>query len=114
MGLGIVEPKRQGTHVPATAVLLQDDLTRTKAKDEIVLVPRPSNSLRDPLVGAFSQFHASVGSHLTFLTELAIVEERSLSLCHMPLNHRRWYSKCHIANSQWDSTTGIQDLDHKS
>lgn len=51
MGLGIVEPKRQGTHVPATAVLLQDDRTGTtrKDKDEIVLVPRPSNSPRDPL-----------------------------------------------------------------
>lgn len=52
MGLGIVEPRRQGTQVPATALLLQDDLTGTtgKEKDEIVLVPRPSNTPRDPLV----------------------------------------------------------------
>ena len=59
MGLGIVEPRWRGTHVPATAVLLQDDLTRTgrKTKDEIVLVPRPSNSPRDPLVGAFNPWH---------------------------------------------------------
>ena len=55
MGLGIVEPKRQGTHVPATAILLQEDLTglTRKDKDKIVLVPRPSTSPRDPLVGAF-------------------------------------------------------------
>lgn len=55
MGLGIVEPKRQGTHVPATALLLQDDLTGTRRKDtnEVVLVPRPSMSPRDPLVGTF-------------------------------------------------------------
>ena len=57
MGLGIVEPKRQGTHVPATAVLLQDDVkgTAPEVKNDIVLIPQPSNSPRDPLVGAFSQ-----------------------------------------------------------
>lgn len=50
MGLGIVEPKRKGTQVPATAILLQDDLTGTTRKEEeIVFVPRPSNSPRDPL-----------------------------------------------------------------
>ena len=54
MGLGIVEPKRQGTHVPGTATLLQDDLTGTRRKgtDDIVLVPAPSNSPRDPLVAS--------------------------------------------------------------
>ncbi|KAL2043855.1 hypothetical protein N7G274_003375 [Stereocaulon virgatum] len=50
MGLGIVEPRRRGTHVPGTAVLLQDDLgTKSKGEDEVVLVPRPSDSPRDPL-----------------------------------------------------------------
>ena len=70
MGLGIVEPKRQGTHVPATAVLLQDDLmgTARKVKDEIVLVPQPSNSPRDPLVGAFGPLHKSVG-FITYLLD---------------------------------------------
>ena len=61
MGLGILEPKRQETHVPATAVLLQADRTALKVKDEIVLVPRPSNSPRDPLVGVISPLHEPVG-----------------------------------------------------
>ena len=62
MGLGIVEPKRQGTQVPATAILLQDNLTGTTGKeDEIVSVPRPSNSPRDPLVGALCPLHSLVG-----------------------------------------------------
>lgn len=52
-------------------------------------------------------------SLLAFLTDLAIVEERSLSLCHMPLNHPRWYSERHTGNSQWGSATGIPDFDHK-
>ena len=62
MGLGIVEPKQHGIHVPATAILLQDNLTGTtpKAKDEVVLVPRPSNSPRDPLVGGSSTLNVLV------------------------------------------------------
>ncbi len=114
MGHGIVEPKWQGTHVPATAVLLQDDLAATtrKDKDEIVLVPRPSTSPRDPLVGAFCPLHNMIGLLLILLIELAIVEERSLSFRHLPLNHPRWYSKCYPINSQWDTTAGILDSDH--
>ena len=55
MGLGIVEPKRQGTHVPATAILLQDDLmgATTGHDSDIVLVPRPSDDPKDPLVSGF-------------------------------------------------------------
>ena len=72
MGLGIIEPKRRGTHVPATAVLLQDDVkgTASEVKDEIVLVPQPSISLRDPLVVAFSQLHRSIGSHAYLLDRI--------------------------------------------
>ena len=55
MGLGIVEPKRQGTHVPATAILLQDDLMGATSRHdgEIILVPRPSDDPKDPLVSDF-------------------------------------------------------------
>ena len=68
MGLGIVEPRRQGTQVPATALLLQDDLTGTtgKKKDDIVLVPRPSNTPRDPLV--LSPLHHMV-NFITYLLD---------------------------------------------
>ena len=55
MGLGIVEPKRQGTHVPATAILLQDNFMGATSRydSEIVLVPRPSDDPKDPLVSDF-------------------------------------------------------------
>ena len=55
MGLGIVEPKRQGTHVPATAILLHDDLMGATGRydSEVVLVPQPSDDPNDPLVNDF-------------------------------------------------------------
>ena len=55
MGLGILEPHVGDTsaQVPGTATLLHDDdenihgISKNRA---IILVPRPSDSLRDPLV----------------------------------------------------------------
>ena len=53
MGLGIAEPSRREIKVPGTALLLQDDLTGTgrRRKSDIIRVPAPSKSPRDPLVG---------------------------------------------------------------
>ena len=55
MGLGILEPHTGDTsaQVPGTAILLHDDdedvqsISKNRA---IILVPRPSDSPRDPLV----------------------------------------------------------------
>ena len=56
MGLGILEPHGGDApaQVPGTAILLHDDegiVQGTSKKSAIVLVPKPSKSPRDPLVG---------------------------------------------------------------
>ena len=116
MGLGIIEPKRRVAHVPATVLLLQADLKGVAGKDKeaIVLVPRPSDSPRDPLVGALSPLHEYSSCITDSPIELAIVEERSMSFCHLPFNYRRWYSSRHTADSQWGPATGVPHFDHKS
>jgi hypothetical protein len=116
MGLGIVEPRRQGTHVPATAVLLQDDLmgTKRKGKDDVVLVPRPSDSPRDPLVGTFHLVaFIQLASRLMLLTELAVVEERLLPFRYMPVNYSGWDSICDTVNGQWSSPARIPNFDYE-
>ena len=55
MGLGILEPHAGDTsaQVPGTATLLYDDdesVQSISKKRAIILVPRPSDSPRDPLV----------------------------------------------------------------
>jgi hypothetical protein len=55
MGLWIVEPKPLGVHVPGTSVLFDDQSHPSEAakQQEIVLVPQPSSSPRDPLVSIY-------------------------------------------------------------
>ena len=56
MGLGIVEPYSESGNPPGTATLLDDEGTVERvSKSAIILVPQPSSSPRDPLVGAASQ-----------------------------------------------------------
>ena len=63
MGFGIREPKRKdGGHVPGTSILYEEDTPVEQAipsgpkhadggKSEVILVPQPSDSPNDPLVG---------------------------------------------------------------
>ena len=53
-------------------------------------------------------------SRLNLLAELALVEERSVSFCHMSFNHHRRYSEYHTADCQWYSPKGIPDFDLES
>ena len=53
-------------------------------------------------------------SGLTLLAELAVVEERSVSLRHMSFNHHRRYSEYHTADSQWYSSNRVPDFDLES
>ena len=60
MGLGIVEPHSGDApaHVPGTVTLLRSDQETLQgtSKDPIILVPNPSQSPRDPLVGAARRY----------------------------------------------------------
>ena len=61
MGLGIVEPHSGDApvDVPGTALLLHSNKQKS-SKETIVLVPKPSQSPRDPLVGAATK-HRNFG-----------------------------------------------------
>ena len=50
-------------------------------------------------------------SLLNLLAELAFVEERSVSIRHMPFNHHRRYSEYHTADCQWCSSNRVPDFD---
>ena len=60
MGLGILEPYAGDApaHVPGTATLLHSDEAnvQNQSKSAIILVPKPSNSPRDPLVRRREQY----------------------------------------------------------
>ena len=53
-------------------------------------------------------------SILNLLAELAIVEERSVSIRHMSFDHHRRYSEYHTADSQWYTPNRVQDFDLES
>ena len=59
MGLGILEPRSGDAplHIPGTATLLHDDEgnAQKRIRTAIILVPKPSESPRDPLVSAISK-----------------------------------------------------------
>ena len=110
MGLGILEPRSGGipVQVPGTATLLHSDeeISQKTSKDAIILVPKPSQSPRDPLVSAMSNYR--VFDLLTPKSELAVMEKRPCIACNVPLDHGRRDSGLFALDCEWNPGRGIR------
>lgn len=78
MGLGILETRQ---HAPGTVQLIEDH-AESAGKENVVLVPHPSKSPNDPLVGLCSSLRGRVKLMSTAVVELANMEKRSDTVQH--------------------------------
>ena len=109
MGLGILEPcsGRALALVPGTATLLQgdEDDVQEASKSAIILVPKPSNSPRDPLVGTASRYCTRILAYAP--VELAIMEKRPCLACNVPFHHGRRNPRFLTLDCKWDLGPGV-------
>lgn len=119
MGLGILEPYAGDApaQVPGTAILLHDDEENVQgvSKDSaIILVPKPSNSPRDPLVRTPRAAKTLHGNGIAYTAvELAGLEERPRLARNVSFHHRRRDPGLSALDRERDSGAGIWAADRE-